>query len=373
MRGFSLAALGLAAIAAALASPASAAPKCRGQNATIVRGNGDDVVFGTPGHDVIVTRGGDDEIDGLGGKDRICAGGDSDTVEGGDKVDIIRGGSGGDVLSGGEDRDLLDGGNGPDHMEGDDPGLPIIADDLNGGDGDDDIFGEAETGTPSPGPFGVGDNISGGAGEDEMYGQESSDAVVDTQGQDFLSGGADNDVLRANDGHGGDVIDGGEGVFDTCDPDPGDTIDNCEQDDTPKAALPAAAKPECFGRTATIVKGDGDNTIVGTSGKDVIVAGGGDDEIEGGDGNDRICAGKGEDTADGEGDGDKVSGGKGDDTVSVFDGFGGELVDGDQGTDTCNFDPGDGFKSCEIVPCMRASVGAPRVCRSAGPAPPLRP
>ena len=58
----------------------------------------------------------------------------------------------------------------------------------------------------------------------------------------------------------------------------------------------ARARPECFGRTATIVGTAGSNNIKGTARKDVIYAGGGNDTIQapsgpGNQGNDIICGG----------------------------------------------------------------------------------
>src|SRR5687767_376374 len=79
----------------------------------------------------------------------------------------------------------------------------------------------------------------------------------------------------------------------------------------------AGGGPKCDGKPATIVRGDGDNDIVGTNGNDVIVAGGGDDDVEGGLGNDRIC---------GNGDNDNLDGDSGDDTL--LSGGGRDFADG---------------------------------------------
>jgi Ca2+-binding RTX toxin-like protein len=61
------ASLGLVLLAA---PPASAAPMCFGQAATIVGTNGRDVINGTAGPDVIVARDGRDEVHARGGNDR---------------------------------------------------------------------------------------------------------------------------------------------------------------------------------------------------------------------------------------------------------------------------------------------------------------
>ena len=67
-----------------------------------------------------------------------------------------------------------------------------------------------------------------------------------------------------------------------------------------------AGREFCFGERATIVRGDGDNTIVGTSRTDVIVAGGGNDRVFAGGGDDFICGNRGN---------DRIHGGTGSDTI----------------------------------------------------------
>jgi Ca2+-binding RTX toxin-like protein len=92
----------------------------------------------------------------------------------------------------------------------------------------------------------------------------------------------------------------------------------------------SAAKPKCFGRTATHVGTGGDNEINGTAGNDVIVAKGGNDSIRSGKGNDYICAGGGGFDVIFSGAGnDKISGEGGDDVV--FPGPGSDLADGGSG------------------------------------------
>jgi Ca2+-binding RTX toxin-like protein len=76
-------------------------------------------------------------------------------------------------------------------------------------------------------------------------------------------------------------------------------------------ATPSAhGRPTCFGRTATIVRGNHGNHIRGTPHDDVIVAGGGPDHVKGGHGNDVICGGSGKDTLGGASGNDILIGGK---------------------------------------------------------------
>ena len=82
-------------------------PSCAGDPATIVEGNGNDNITGTPGQDVIFAGGGNDKIDGLGDNDSICGGPGNDKAEGGDGNDLLIGQAGKDSLKGGADDDDL--------------------------------------------------------------------------------------------------------------------------------------------------------------------------------------------------------------------------------------------------------------------------
>jgi len=83
-----------------------------------------------------------------------------------------------------------------------------------------------------------------------------------------------------------------------------------------------ALPPDCLGNSATIVRGAGSQTIVGTPGDDVIVAGSGNDVIRGLGGADTICGGSGK---------DQVHGGEGDDYI--LGETGNDLLDGGAGSD----------------------------------------
>ena len=135
--------------------------------------------------------------------------------------------------------------------------------------------------------------------------------------------------------------------------------------------------PRCFGKQATIVRGDGENNIVGTNGRDVIVTRGGDDIIDAGKGRDRICSGHGNDFAKGSQGVDYIRSGRGRDLVlggrnlnqrpdgddhlyggrgsewglvdiqgaqysaGISGGPGDDLLNGGRGTDKCLGGPGD--------------------------------
>ena len=181
-------------------------------------GAGDDTLYGGPG-------GGDDRLYGGAGDDTLYGGRGNDTLEGGAGADVLRGGDGDDWLEGGAGADALRGGAGDaagdtfagrqtieyvdaagatrqvavadiEHLVGsahDD----VLAGDrranrLEGGAGDDTLYG---------GPGGGDDRLYGGAGDDRLYGG---------RGNDTLEGGAGADVLRG--GAGADRLYGGPGA-----------------------------------------------------------------------------------------------------------------------------------------------------------------
>lgn len=81
----------------------------------------------------------------------------------------------------------------------------------------------------------------------------------------------------------------------------------------------------------TLDGGKGNDSIMGSSGNDVIRGGKGDDIILGGDGHDTIDGGKGSDLILGGNGNDTIHGGKGDDVI--FGDAGNDKVYGDQGRD----------------------------------------
>jgi RTX calcium-binding nonapeptide repeat (4 copies) len=77
-----LAVSALILVTLALPAPASAAPGCFEDLATIVGTSGDDIIVGTPGRDVIVAGAGDDRVRARGGRDVICGNRGADFISG---------------------------------------------------------------------------------------------------------------------------------------------------------------------------------------------------------------------------------------------------------------------------------------------------
>jgi len=85
--------------------PVGGRPTCRGKIATVIGGDQDERLAGTPKADTIAAGGGDDRVRGADGRDLVCGGGGDDD---------LRGNGGGDRLTGGGGADLLRGGPGED-------------------------------------------------------------------------------------------------------------------------------------------------------------------------------------------------------------------------------------------------------------------
>ena len=184
-----------------------------------------DSVVGGAGNDTIVTGDDADTILGGLGNDVIDAGIDADLVDGGDGNDTIVGSEGADTIDGGLGNDLIYGG--LNDVIGDALDLPDAVDlrpdnnrdSLNGGAGDDTIFGRDDDDTIDGGAG--NDLIDGGIDEDSILGGTGNDTITGSQGADTASGGDDRDTftIPTQIAGFGDVIDGGEGGddFDTLD------------------------------------------------------------------------------------------------------------------------------------------------------------
>ena len=140
---------------------------------------GNDVKYGTIGHDWLSGTSGGDKIYGSFGIDVLNGWGGNDTLEGGGGADILYGYSGSDKLNGGDGRDLVLGGSGNDLMYGGDR-----KDLMAGGSGNDTIYGGDDQ-----------DAIYGSWGNDRLYGDNGDDLISGGWGNDTMTGGANNDTF----------------------------------------------------------------------------------------------------------------------------------------------------------------------------------
>jgi Ca2+-binding RTX toxin-like protein len=185
LRGVAVVTVSVAALLLARAAPSQAAseprPTCFGKAATIVGTPGPDWLDGGP-DDVVVGLGGDDilfggTVCGGVGNDSLTTGAYSlsNQLDGGDGDDIIRGEAGAtDLLLGGAGNDYLADTNDTDYEDAYDPGTDV----MKGGPGDDRLISTA--------------------GRNLVYGNAGNDYIVDfTHVRTVISGGAGNDTIDA--------------------------------------------------------------------------------------------------------------------------------------------------------------------------------
>lgn len=228
------------------------------------------------------------------------------------------------VLFGGSGNDTVAGGSGADQLFGqaDDDALlgRLGADVLFGGDGDDTLTGGD-----------AGDQIFGEGGHDRMIWNLGDDS-------DLMEGGAGNDTAEVNGGDGAGAFavaaNGARVRLDRVDISPF-SID--------------------IGTTETIVLnagGGGDSisavgsltdltrlTIDAAAGNDIVGGGNGADVLLGGDGNDRVDGSQGDDVA---------FLGAGDDVFAWDPGDGGDVVEGQAGSDRMDFRGDDAGETMDI-------------------------
>lgn len=322
-------------------------------------GSGNDALTGADGDDLLEGDTGDDHLVGGAGKDSINGGAGADCVEGGEGDDLLAGGSANDMVVGGEGDDVLLGEDGDDVLVGGagadtalgGAGRDLIsggvgADVLLGNEGIDRIWGDADftlSGCdlvldasldepalviPAIGDHGA-DRISGGGGSDEIQGNGGDDlihgdssfkldddfALVLDGGQpvlllpsfgdfgaDNLSGGAGNDTIFGEAGN--DVIRG----------DNTRVIASAHDDDNVLTWF----EGDRFSRGTAQADGaaDGDDTLHGGKGSDIVFGNAGNDTITGGTENDILLGNAGDDTVRGELGADAIFGDSG--TIQVY-------------------------------------------------------
>ena len=177
---------------------------------------------------------------------------------------VITFGSGDDVVIGGAGNDIL---------QGDSYNFPGGNDTIDGGGGDDDIYGGAGA-----------DILRGGDGNDRLNGGEVSPGY-DDYSVDQLFGDAGDDLII---GRPLDIIDGGSG-YDTLELWLGEsgldyTIDLAAITSGSTVTLIDGTSITGIEEVSVLRLGDGNETVIGTSGNDTIHAEGGDDVLDGGAG-----------------------------------------------------------------------------------------
>jgi len=344
----------------------------------VVAGDGDDSLIGGSGSDTLQGDAGADTIAGNGGDDIVSAGTGDDLIQIGDNHgnDTVYGGE--DVGDGDTDTlDLYENGSGQGvtvEFTGDEAGTYDFDGTASSGS-----FQQMEVidGTQSDDTLDAGADTGGVT----LFGNAGTDTITGGQGNDQLSGGADDDTFLVEDNFGSDTIIGGQtGTnYDTIDlsaltnpvtvsftgPGAGSITDQITGDTivfsqveqlilTDQADVVDATNDNGYTYIQTL---EGDDSVLGSAGDDVIdeeigvgptLDGEGNDTFFGEAGNDEIWAGNdddlvyggtGNDTLNGQAGNDTVFGGDGNDEVNG--GGGDDVLLGDAGDDTLSGDGGD--------------------------------
>ena len=188
---------------------------------------------------------------------------------------------------------------------------------LSGGDGQDTLMGNAGDDTIHGGEG--RDVLQGETGNDRMFGGSDNDTIYGGSGDDFADGGSGNDGFVM--GTGDDTAFGGEG---------NDALSMGDGDDE---AYGGKGNDNLTGGAGndTLFGNDGDDGIAGGSGADRLYGGAGYDNMSGGEGADKLYGGGGKDTLAGDAGDDTLVGNEGDDVL--VGGEGKDLLLGGSGAD----------------------------------------
>lgn len=230
---------------------------------------------------------------------------------------------------------------------------------IRAGGGNDTVTGP----TVDSGPLTVfgddgNDVLTGGRSADTLNGGANDDRIIGFRGADTMNGDAGNDLLIWNNGDGTDTMNGGGGN-DEIEVNGADGANDAFRIKAGNDAADATSvrfdrinfglfglnisasermtvnglagnediQAEASVGTRILLTangGNGDDTIVGTPGADLLTGGDGNDTLSGEAGDDRLVGDRG---------GDTMNGGDGDDTTVWNNGDGSDVMNGDAGVD----------------------------------------
>jgi Ca2+-binding RTX toxin-like protein len=209
-------------------------------------------------------------------------------------------------------------------------------DTVTGGSGGDQLFGQADNDTllgKGGNDFlfgGAGnDTLTGGTGDDQMFGESGDDRLIwnPGDGTDLVEGGDGSDTAEVNGGNGAEVFtitaNGTRVRFDRLDPAPF----SLDIGTTENIVINANGGDDRFSATGNLAAlisitfdgGAGNDTILGSNGNDRLLGGADNDFVDGQQGNDTIFLGDG------------------DDVFQWDPGDGSDIVEGQAGFDTMQF------------------------------------
>lgn len=226
-----------------------------------------DRIYATEYADTIVT--GDAPVSGSFLSAGIFGFGGDDSITTGNHADTVNGGQGNDTIHAGGDADFLAGDEGNDHVFGD-----AGNDTIFGVDGDDELHGGGDN-----------DIIYGNEGNDQLFGEEGADTLVGELGSDTMSGGPgdDNYTLEGAD----TLIEAVGGGNDTATVGSSFMIQDATFVLTPGAEIETlTAATVNVPISLNLTGNEFGQTILGSTGNNLIDGGGGIDRLDGGLGDD---------------------------------------------------------------------------------------
>lgn len=308
---------------------------------------GDDDLNGGNGNDVMYAGVGFDLLSGGAGNDQLFGEADDDIINGNDGTDSLNGGAGDDELDGGADNDTLTGGDGLDTLLGGDGadslGGGMSADDLEGGNGNDKLDGGDGN-----------DTLVGDAGADSLLGGNGNDLLYSGTGNDTVMAGAGDDLIIGGDGQGDDVYNGEAGI-DTVkytSAVAGITID-LAKGSAKSTLVDAGIGTDTLKNIESVIAGDFNDVLKGSSGANKLEGGSGDDLLLGGGGKDTLVGGAGNDTFKFLGIGDA---GKGNSRDVILDFASGDKIDLSAIDAKSGFTGNDAFTFLASAPTSKAAA-----------------
>lgn len=294
---------------------------------------------GTSGADVFSAPDNQDWIiTGLGGADILAGAGGNDSISGDVGNDTLSGGDGNDsfLIGAGHGFDSIDGGLGYDVLKALTDNVTMGISSLSGieeitangfsgvtvsGDASDNVFDFSTVLLT-----GIG-QILGGSGNDTIIGNALAANVINGgSGNDIMVGGAADDIFYVSKNAGFDSFDGGLGNDAIIAAEEGTKISFGAITNVETISGAAFFSTQIIGTSADdlmdfsaitlqniadIDGGDGNDTMKGNAGDNILSGGDGDDIIDGGAGNDTLAGGKGHDV---------LNGGAGDDSFMISGG-----------------------------------------------------
>jgi Ca2+-binding RTX toxin-like protein len=306
---------------------------------SFVGSNFDDIFVGNAVGNGFDGGSGEDIIYGLGGDDFLFGNRGYDTLYGGDGNDTLDGGAGNDRLYGGAGTDLLNGGTDSSYnydlacYDQATSGVYARLDGVagSGGEATGDVFQEIEglVGSAFDDVLVGSDLLIGNTRPDNsLFGGAGNDALYGLRGDDLLDGGAGADLLNGGDGY--DSVDyrsATAGVYARLDGVAGASGDALGDTFISIERIIGSNFNDIFVGSNDFVTRD---FIVAQDGDDTIYGLNGDDVLDGEDGNDTLYGGAGADFLVGGLGNDNIYGGAGADDMRGGDGF--DLARYDQAT-----------------------------------------